>query len=41
MTGNDSDFGRLRLESESIHELTILTLTPVRVAIGIMFGSCW
>ena len=34
ITGNDSDLGRFRLWSRN--ERTILTLTPVRVGIGIV-----
>ena len=35
---NDSDLGRFILSSRN--QRTILTLTPVRVGIGIVFGKC-
>ena len=35
--GNDSDDSF----RPGVNEITILTVTPVRVEIGIIFGSCW
>ena len=35
--GNDSDDSF----RPGVNEITILTVTPVRVGIGIIFGSCW
>ena len=35
--GNDSDDSF----RPGVNEITILTVTPVRVGIGIISGSCW